>query len=46
VAKDLGNGLSVSVAAYATDAKDSFYKVSPTGNLGNTGLAVGLKYSF
>jgi uncharacterized protein (TIGR02001 family) len=46
VAKDLGNGLSVSVAAYATDAKDSFYKVSPTANLGKTGLAVGVKYSF
>ena len=46
VAKDLGNGLSASVVAYATDAKDSFYKVSPTANLGKTGLAVGLKYSF
>lgn len=46
VAKDLGNGLSASVVAYATDAKDSFYKVSPIANLGKTGLAVGLKYSF
>lgn len=44
--KDFGNGLTGSVAAYSTDAKDSFYKVGAFDNLGKTGVAVGVKYTF
>lgn len=46
VNKDLGNGLSASLTLLGTDAKDSFYKVTPIDNLGKSGLLVGLKYSF
>jgi uncharacterized protein (TIGR02001 family) len=46
VNKDLGNGLSASLTLLGTDAKDAFYKVAPTDNLGKSGLLVGLKYSF
>ena len=44
--KDFGNGLTGSVAAYSTDAKDAFYKVGTFDNLGKTGVAVGVKYTF
>lgn len=44
--KDLGKGLAASLALYSTDAKDAFYKVTPFGNLGKSGLALGVKYSF
>lgn len=44
--KDFGNGLTGSLAAYSTDAKDSFYKVGAFDNLGKTGVAVGVKYTF
>jgi uncharacterized protein (TIGR02001 family) len=44
--KDFGNGLSASLAAYNTNAKDSFYKVGSIDNLGKSGLAVGVKYTF
>ena len=46
LAKDFGNGLSASVAAVGTDAKDAFYKVAPRDNLGKSTVVVGLKYSF
>ena len=44
--KDFGGGLTGSVAAYTTDAKDAFYKVAGYDNLGKNGVSVGLKYSF
>jgi len=44
--KDFGGGLTGSLTAYSTDAKDSFYKVGTFDNLGKSGLAVGVKYSF
>ncbi|MES2948858.1 MAG: TorF family putative porin [Pseudomonadota bacterium] len=44
--KDFGNGLSASVAAYSTDAKDAFYKVGTFDNLGKNGASVGVKYTF
>lgn len=44
--KDFGGGLTGSLAAYATDAKDSFYKVAGYDNLGKNGVSVGVKYSF
>jgi uncharacterized protein (TIGR02001 family) len=44
--KDFGNGLSASVAAYSTDAKDSFYKVAGYDNLGKSAVTVGVKYTF
>ena len=44
--KDFGGGLTGSLTAYSTDAKDSFYKVGTFDNLGKSTLAVGLKYSF
>ena len=44
--KDLGNGLSASLTAYSTDAKDAFYKVGTFSNLGKGGLSLGVKYSF
>lgn len=44
--KDFGGGLTGSLTAYSTDAKDSFYKVGTFDNLGKSTLAVGVKYSF
>ncbi|MDO9196973.1 TorF family putative porin [Rhodoferax sp.] len=44
--KDFGNGLSASIAAVGTDAKDAFYKVAPRDNLGKSTVVVGVKYSF
>ena len=44
--KDFGNGLSASLAAYGSNATDAFYKVGTIDNLGKSGLAVGVKYSF
>jgi uncharacterized protein (TIGR02001 family) len=44
--KDFGGGLTGSLAAYSTDAKDSFYQVTGFDNLGKSGVAVGVKYSF
>lgn len=48
LSKDLGNGLSATVAYYGTDAKRAFYSNSNgnTNFIGRDGLAVGLKYSF
>ena len=46
--KDMGNGLSLSLAVYGTDANQTFY-VNGIGNtnfLGKSGAALGLKYSF
>ncbi|MEO7106066.1 MAG: TorF family putative porin, partial [Rhodoferax sp.] len=44
--KDFGNGVSASVAAMTTDAKDSFYKVGSFDNIGKNAVTVGLKYTF
>lgn len=44
--KDFGNGLSAFLTVYSTDADDAFYKVGTIDNLGKSGAAVGLKYSF
>jgi uncharacterized protein (TIGR02001 family) len=44
--KDFGNGLTASVAAMTTDAKDSFYKVPGYDNLGKNAVTVGVKYTF
>ncbi len=44
--KDFGNGLSATLAAYTTDAKDSFYKVGTFDNLGKNAVTVGVKYTF
>jgi len=44
--KDFGNGLTASVAAMTTDAKDSFYKVGSFDNLGKNAVTVGVKYTF
>ena len=46
LAKDFGNGLTASIAAIGTDAKDAFYKVGRFDNLGKDTVVVGLKYSF
>jgi uncharacterized protein (TIGR02001 family) len=46
VAKDFGNGVSVSLTGYGSDAKDAFYQVPPISNLGKSGAALGVKYSF
>lgn len=46
VSKDFGNGLSGSVAAITTDAKDAFYKVGTFDNLGKNTVTVGVKYTF
>jgi len=46
LSKDFGNGLTATVAAIDTNAKDSFYKVAPFDNLGKAALVVGMKYSF
>lgn len=48
LAKDFGNGLSATIAAYGTNADQTFY-VNSNGNtnfIGKNGMAVGLKYSF
>lgn len=44
--KDFGNGLTASLAAVTTDAKDAFYKVGGFDNLGKNAVTVGLKYTF
>jgi uncharacterized protein (TIGR02001 family) len=44
--KDFGGGLTGSLVAYSTDAKDSFYKVAGFDNLGKSGVSVGVKYAF
>ena len=44
--KDFGGGLTGSLTAYSTDTKDAFYKVGTFDNLGKSGLAVGIKYTF
>lgn len=44
--KDFGNGLTASIAAIGTNAKDAFYKVGRFDNLGKDAVVVGLKYSF
>lgn len=44
--KDFGNGLTGTLAAMTTDAKDSFYKVGSFDNLGKNAVTVGLKYTF
>ncbi|MDI9331724.1 MAG: TorF family putative porin [Alphaproteobacteria bacterium] len=46
--KDLGNGLSASVAWINTNAKATYYYVptEPTKNLGKSSLVVGVQYSF
>jgi uncharacterized protein (TIGR02001 family) len=46
LAKDFGNGLSVSLAAVGTNATDGFYKVGAFDNLGKSAAVLGLKYSF
>ena len=46
LAKDFGNGLSVSLAAIGTNATDAFYKVGTFDNLGKNTAVLGLKYSF
>ena len=46
IAKDFGNGLSVSLAAIGTNATDGFYKVGTFDNLGKNTAVLGLKYSF
>ncbi len=46
--KDLGNGLSASLAAINTDAKVEGYYIplEPTKNTGKSSVVVGLKYTF
>ena len=46
LAKDLGNGLSVTGALVGTDAKESFYFTPANKFTGKTGVVVGLKYNF
>ena len=48
LSKDFGNGLSGYVAAYGTDANQTFY-ANTNGNtnfIGKGGAAIGVKYSF
>jgi uncharacterized protein (TIGR02001 family) len=45
LSKDLGNGLSASVAAVGTDADKTFYSLKDKFN-GKSGVVVGLKYAF
>ena len=45
LAKDLGNGLSATVAAVGTNADEGFYSLKGKYN-GKTGAVVGLKYTF
>lgn len=44
--KDFGGGVSGSLTAYTSDAKDVFYKVAGFDNIGKNGVSVGVKYSF
>ena len=44
--KDFGNGISASIVALNTDAKDAFYKVPGFDNLGKSAVTVGVKYTF
>ncbi len=48
LAKDFGGGLTATLAAYGTDANQTFYSNSNgnTNFLGKSGVAVGVKYSF
>ena len=49
LAKDLGNGLSASIAAIGSDAKRSFYTNTYTNTgrfLGDSTVVVGVKYTF
>jgi len=51
LAKDFGNGFSANVAAYGTNADQTFYVngAAPVGDgkyIGKNGLALGVKYSF
>ena len=48
LAKDFGGGLTATVAAYGTDANQTFYSNSNGNNnfLGKSGVSVGIKYSF
>jgi uncharacterized protein (TIGR02001 family) len=46
LAKDFGNGLAATVAAIGTNADKTFYTDSKGKYLGDSVLAVGLKYSF
>ncbi len=47
VAKDFGNGLSVSLAAVGTNVDRNFYASPANGkNLGRTGAVAGVKYTF
>lgn len=45
LSKDLGNGLSASVAVVGTDADKGFYSLKDKFN-GKSGVTVGLKYAF
>ncbi len=45
LSKDLGNGLTASVAVVGTDADQEFYKLNGKFN-GKNGVTVGLKYAF
>lgn len=46
VTKDLGNGLSASIGAVGTNAKEAFYTNTKTAFTGKGGVVLGLKYSF
>ena len=51
LAKDFGNGFSATLAAYGTNADQTFYvnSAAPVGDgkfIGKSGFALGLKYSF
>jgi uncharacterized protein (TIGR02001 family) len=46
LSKDFGNGLSASLSAIGTNAKDGFYKVGGFDNLGKSTAVIGLKYNF
>ncbi len=46
LAKDMGNGFSLSAAAIGTDAKKAFYTDAKGKFLGNSTLVLGAKYSF
>jgi uncharacterized protein (TIGR02001 family) len=44
--KDMGNGLSATVAVIGTDAKKSFYYTPAGKAVGDSAVVVGLKYAF
>lgn len=46
LAKDFGNGVTVTAAAIGTNANKSFYTDTTAKFLGDSALALGLKYSF